>query len=126
MPMIPVTTTFIALFAITLVPLTGWVGLLRGKLGAFRGDGDYPALQKRIRIHGNLIENAPAMALVLGAAEILGMASWILWLAVCSFLIGRVMHYFVFDKTVRAGAMSLTQFPAALLGLWCLYMVYLA
>jgi len=126
MPMIPVTTTFIALFAITLVPLTGWVGVLRGKLGAFRGDDDNPVLQKRIRIHGNLIENAPAMALVLGAAEILGMTSWILWLAVCSFFVGRVLHYIVFDKTVRAGAMSLTQFPAALLGTWCLYMVYLA
>jgi uncharacterized membrane protein YecN with MAPEG domain len=125
MTTIPVTTTFIALYAIVLVFLTGWIGLFRGKIGVLRGHGDNSTLEKRIRFHGNLIENAPAMALVLGASELLGMATWILWLAVCAFVLGRIMYFSLYDKEIRALAMSLTQFPAGLLALWCLFAVYI-
>lgn len=118
-----VTTLFISLYAITLVPITGWVGVLRGQLGAFRGNGDNPVLEKRIRVHGNYIENAPAMALVLGVSELQGAPSWALWGAVLCFVSGRILHFVLFDSKTRAVAMSLTQFPAALLGIWCLYNV---
>ncbi|MEP3847607.1 MAG: hypothetical protein ABJM43_19860 [Paracoccaceae bacterium] len=72
MTAIPVTITFVAIYAIALVVLTGWIGLFRGKIGVLRGHGDNAVLEKRIRYHGNLIENAPAIALVLGASESLG------------------------------------------------------
>lgn len=121
---IPVTITFISLYAIALVVLTGWVGLYRGKIGVLRGHGGDSVLEKRIRYHGNLIENAPAMALVLGASESLGMSNWILWFAVFSFVVGRILYFQLYDKEIRALAMSLTQFPAGLLALWCLYAVY--
>jgi uncharacterized membrane protein YecN with MAPEG domain len=123
---IPVTITFISLYAIALAALTGWIGLLRGKIGILRGHGGNVVLEKRIRYHGNLIENAPAMALVLGASESLGMSKWILWLAVCSFVVGRILYFQLFDKEIRALAMSLTQFPAGLLALWCLFAVYVS
>lgn len=126
MSAIPVTTTFIALYAIALVPLTGWIGVLRGKLGILRGYGGNPVLEKRIRYHGNLIENAPAMALVLGASELLGIAPWILWAASCAFVVGRIMYFNLYDNKLRALAMSVTQFPAGLLALWCLYSLYLS
>lgn len=126
MTAIPVTTTFIALYAIALVFLTGWIGLFRGKIDVLRGHGDNSILEKRIRFHGNLIENAPAMALVLGASELLGMTSWILWLAVCIFVLGRVMHFNLYDKKTRGLAMAMTQFPAGLLALWCLFAVYIS
>lgn len=126
MTTIPVTTTFIALFAITLVLLTSWVGVCRGRYGILRGHGDNLILEKRIRYHGNLIENAPAMALVLGASEVLGMTPWILWLAICSFVVGRILYFKLYDKEIRALAMSLTQFPGGLLALWCLYAVYIS
>lgn len=116
-----ITTLFISLYAISLVPLTGWVGVLRGRLGAFRGDGHNQVLEKRIRIHGNYTENAPAMALVLGVSELQGAPSWALWGAVLCFVLGRIAHFILFDSKARAGAMSLTQFPAALLGIWCVY-----
>jgi uncharacterized membrane protein YecN with MAPEG domain len=94
---------------------------LRGQLGAFRGNGDNPVLEKRIRIHRNYTENAPAMALVLGASELQGAPSWALWSAVVCFVLGRITHFILFDSKARAGAMSLTQFPAAALGIWCVY-----
>lgn len=123
MTTIPITITFIAVYAITLVVLTGWIGLLRGKIGILRGHGGHFVLEKRIRFHGNLIENAPAMALVLGASESLGVDGWILWLAIFCFVVGRGLYFQLYDKEVRALAMVLTQFPAGLLALWCLYAV---
>ena len=126
MTTIPVTTTFIALYAIVLVPLTAWIGLLRGKIAVLRGHGDNAVLEKRIRYHGNLIENAPAMALVLAASEMLGLTAWALWAAVGAFILGRILYFNLFDKEMRALAMSVTQFPAALLAIWCLYAVYIS
>ena len=125
MTAIPVTITFISLYAVALVILTGWIGIFRGKVGILRGHGGDTVLEKRIRYHGNLIENAPAMALVLGASESLGMTSWVLWLAVCSFVVGRVLYFQLYDLKIRALAMSLTQFPAGLLALWCLSAIYI-
>ncbi len=125
MTTIPVTITFISLYAVALVILTGWIGLFRGKVGILRGHGGDAVLEKRIRYHGNLIENAPAMALVLGASESLGMTSWVLWLAVCSFVVGRVLYFQLYDLKIRALAMSLTQFPAGLLALWCIFAIYI-
>lgn len=124
MTAIPVTITFVALYAIALVLFTGWIGLFRGKIGVLRGHGDNAVLEKRIRYHGNLIENAPATALVLGASESLGMSNLILWFAFLSFVLGRILYFQLYDKEIRALAMSLTQFPAGLLALWCLYAVY--
>jgi uncharacterized membrane protein YecN with MAPEG domain len=121
----PVTITFIALYSIVLIPIAGWIGTYRSSINALRGDGGDPILFKRIRIHANLTENAPVMALALGASEMLGMTQWILWLAVCSFLIGRISHYKLYDCQMRAFAMLLTQLSAALLGVWCLYTLYI-
>jgi len=63
--LLPITFTFVSVLAILLIPLTGWVGIKRGKIGVLRGDGGDSDLFKRIRIHGNLMENAPLFALVL-------------------------------------------------------------
>lgn len=126
MTTIPITTTFIAAYVIALVLMTGWVGIFRGKLDVLRGHGNDPVLEKRIRIHGNFIENAPAVALAMGAAELLGTSAWALWLAAIAFFAGRLMHYFLYDAKSRAMAMSVTQFPAAFLAVWCLYAIYFA
>ena len=126
MTIIPITTTFIAIYVIALVLMTGWVGIFRGKLDVLRGHGNDPVLEKRIRIHGNFIENAPAVALAMGAAELLGTDAWALWLAAIAFFAGRLMHYFLYDAKSRAMAMAVTQFPAAFLAVWCLYVIYFA
>lgn len=124
--LLPVTFTFLSILAILLIPLTGWVGLRRDKIGGvLRGDGNDPTLFKRIRIHGNLMENAPVFILILGASEAAGLAvSW-LWLAVATFLAGRVLHFSLYDSAKRGLAMLVTLLPGSLMALWLLLSIWL-
>ena len=122
--LLPVTFSFVSVLAILLIPLTGWVGVLRGKIGVLRGDGGNPDLFKRIRIHGNLMENAPLFALVLGASEYAGLGLFWLWLAVATFVAGRILHYVLYDSTMRGGAMLVTVLPGVLMGLWLLVRIW--
>ncbi len=117
---LPVTFTFISVLAILLIPLTGWIGILRGKTGILRGDRGDPVLFKRIRIHGNLMENAPLFAMVLGAAESAGLGQSLLWLAVLGFVLGRVLHFVLYDSKLRGVAMFITLLPGVVMGGWLL------
>ncbi len=121
---LPVTFTFICALAIVIVPMTAWIGLTRDKYGVLRGDGGNAILFKRIRAHGNLIENAPAFALALGVAELTGLSAGWLWAAVLSFLLGRISHFILYDRKTRGIAMSLTQMPAAAMGIWVLLQIW--
>jgi uncharacterized membrane protein YecN with MAPEG domain len=121
---LPVSFTFIALCAGALFPTVGWIGLLRGRIGVLRGDGGNPTLFKRIRIHANFIETAPLTAMVLLAAESLGLAQGWLWAALLSYFLGRVGHYVLYDSKLRAGPMALTVGPGLLLGLWTLWTLW--
>ena len=123
---LPVTFTFIGLYAIALVVLTGWIGLYRGATNQLRGDGGDPVLFKRSRFHGNLVENAPATALALGAGEALGLGINWLWLVVLSFIAGRILYFALYDRKIRALGMTMTQFPAAIIGVWVLYTLWMA
>jgi len=122
--LLPVTFTFVSVLAMLLFPFTGWVGVRRGKIGVLRGDGGDAVLFKRIRIHGNLMENAPLFALMLGASEISGLEPFWLWFAVAAFVAGRALHCALYDSKLRAGAMTLTQFPGVLMGLWILAQIW--
>jgi len=55
-----VAATFAALSGIVMMVLVGWFGLKRGALNVRRRDGGNPKLVKRIRNHGNFVENAPS------------------------------------------------------------------
>lgn len=118
--------TFIAVCAGSLFFMTAAVGLRRRSTGVLRGDGGDTALFKRIRIHGNFIENAPLMALVLLAAEMLGIADAWLWLAVASFVAGRIYHCVRYDAVDRGFAMVLTTGPALALGVAVLVQAWAA
>jgi len=123
---LPVTFTFAALCAIAMMLLVGWVGVKRGALGVLRGDGGDAVLFKRIRIHGNFIETAPLAILAMGAAEALGAAAPWLWLSLACFVAGRIFHVLVYDRKIRAVALTLTTAPFLLLGLFVLYRLWLA
>lgn len=121
---LPVTFTTISVFAILLIPLTGWVGLLRGETGILRGDGGHPVLFKRIRIYGNLTEVFPFFVFALGAAESAGLSMGWLWAAVVCFLVGRVLHYGLYDTKMRGGAMLVTVLPGVVMGIWLLGQIW--
>lgn len=117
---LPVTLTFVALCAISLFALTAWIGVRRGPLNVLRGHGGDEALEKRIRVHGNFVENAAYVALVMLGAELLGLEAIWLWVAFASFWLGRGLHYLLYDRKSRAAAMVLTQMPALAMSIWIL------
>ena len=118
-----VSLVFIALCASGLFFLTTWIGPIRGKLGVLRGDGGDDRLFKAIRIHGNFIENAPLFALLLAAAELLGLSSGWLWAAVGSFFAGRAYHFVRYDRMDRGVGMAMTTMPTVPLGIFVVYRV---
>jgi uncharacterized membrane protein YecN with MAPEG domain len=121
---LPVTFTAVSLLAISLIPMTGWIGLLRGKVNILRGAGENDVLFKRIRIHGNLIENAPIFLMVLATSEYLGLAQSWLWVSVATFISGRVLHFMLYDNKMRGGAMTVTLLPGVAMGIWILRLVW--
>ena len=121
---LPITVTFVSLLVISLVGFSAWIGLYRGSVDILRGDGGDTVLFKRIRIHGNLMENAPTFALILGAAEGMGLATAWLLAAVASFVLGRVLHFVLYDDKRRGMAMALTTFPGAFLGIWAISQIW--
>lgn len=56
------------------------------------GDGDVPALFKAIRVHANLIENAPLALILLLGIELQGASTWIVHALGLIFITGRVLH----------------------------------
>lgn len=90
---LPITAAFAAsLLAIMQVILMLGVGLKRGSSGISLGDGGDEDLMRRIRRHGNFIENAPMVLILLSLLEMLGGAqSVVLGLAVL-FIVTRISH----------------------------------
>ncbi|MEX0955463.1 MAG: MAPEG family protein [Rhizobiaceae bacterium] len=121
---LPVTLTFISICAAALLPFTAWIGLYRGRIGVLRGDGGNPALFKRIRIHGNFVENAPLVALAMAGAELLGLDAFWLWTGLGAFFAGRVLHYVLYDNTFRGIALLFTTLPAFAWGAWMLWRLW--
>lgn len=121
MPPLPVTAIFITLYSAAIFIMVARVGLRRQAVMALHGDKDDKELHKRIRIHGNLTETAPAFGLALLIAELLGLGALWLWIAVGSFLIGRVWHYHYFNSPKRGNGMLFTLLPGILLGAWSIY-----
>lgn len=121
---LPVTFTFISLIAVLLIPLTGWVGVRRARVNVLRADGGDTVLFKRIRIHGNLMENVPLFALVLGASEYAGLGVNWLWIAIATFAAGRITHYVLYDSKARGVAMLITLLPGAVMSIWMLMQIW--
>ncbi len=56
------------------------------------GDGGEPQMLKRIRMHGNLTENAPIILIVMALLEMGGFSQTILAVAGVVFVIVRILH----------------------------------
>ena len=64
----------------------------RGKYKTGLGDGGHPGLLKRMRIHGNLAENAPIFLILLGMTEIGGQWAALVPIFAAAFIVSRLLH----------------------------------
>lgn len=103
--------SILALFQIILMLR---VGLYRLNSNIGIGSGGNDTLERRIRVHGNLIENAPIFLILLGLLEISGMGQGAIAGLGLAFFLARISHAYALSKTsgphpLRAvGAMGTT------------------
>lgn len=62
------------------------------------GTGGDAALERKIRVHANFIENAPVALLMLGLLELCGLPAAWLWAMGSALLLGRVLHAAGFSR----------------------------
>jgi uncharacterized membrane protein YecN with MAPEG domain len=92
MPMPQITALYAALLGVLIVVLALRVVLGRRSSRVGIGDGGNHELIRRIRAHGNAIENVPLALLLLLVAELTGVDA--AWLHACGIVLvlGRLLH----------------------------------
>ena len=73
-------------------------GLHRAKTGTFIGLSNDPDLERKMRRHGNLVENAALFVVVLALAELSGLSASTLTNFAIAFAIARVSHALAFTN----------------------------
>lgn len=96
---LPITLTIAAAAAVLHIWLAGRVSQLRRAYRVSVGDGGHEALHRRIRAHGNYIENMPLVLILLALVELAGGDPRILWGAAIIFIVARLLHAFGMDQT---------------------------
>lgn len=97
--MLPITLTIAAAAAVLHIWLAGRVSQLRRGYRISIGDGGNEALHRRIRAHGNYIENMPIVLILLALLELAGGDARLLWGAAIIFIVARLLHAFGMDRT---------------------------
>ena len=96
---LPITLTIAAAAAVLHIWLAGRVSQLRRGYKISIGDGGNEALLRRIRAHGNYVENMPVVLILLALVELAGGDPRILWGAAIIFIVSRLLHAFGMDRT---------------------------
>jgi uncharacterized membrane protein YecN with MAPEG domain len=108
-----ITPLYAGLLGILLIALAYNVSRYRvGRKIAF-GDGDHPGLQRAIRAHANLTENAPLGLILLAAVEAQGFSAVVVHILGVALVLGRTMHGYGLARNSgtsigRAGGILLT------------------
>jgi uncharacterized protein len=89
-----VSPIYIGIVGLLAIYLSVQVSLNRQKHKVSTGDGDNPQLFKAIRVHANLVENAPLAMILLLAFELQGAATWMVHVLGLAFIIGRILHIY--------------------------------
>lgn len=79
------------------------VGRVRGATNTLFGSGD-ETLQKAVRVHGNLTENAGIFMVTFALLEMIGGATWIVATLCGVFVIARVAHAIGLSMSTGVGA----------------------
>jgi hypothetical protein len=124
MSSLPITLTLLGLLAVVQVPLTMMVGLTRAAKQISFLDGGDDTLLRRMRTHGNYVENVPMALLAMGAAEWTGAPAGLLLFCALSLVAGRALHAYILlsrgPVVGRAIGMLMTLTPMAICGVWLL------
>ena len=87
-----ITLLYASLLTIMAVLLALKTGMTRGKTNTMLGNGDSSELLQSIRAHGNLIENAPFVIILMGLLEMQSVADWKLHILGSLFFLFRILH----------------------------------
>jgi uncharacterized membrane protein YecN with MAPEG domain len=91
---VPVTAVFAAILGLLLLVLSLQVVRFRFKYRLGMGSNDDPAFEAAIRAHGNFVEYAPLALIMLGLAELNGVASGLIYWTGMALVLGRILHAF--------------------------------
>lgn len=109
MPFPIITSALAAVFAILMVVLSLIVSLRRAKLGVSNGDGNDEVLRRRIRAHGNFVENAALALVVLLLLEFTAISRTVIIIIAVLFGASRIVHalgmLFTSGPTLRGAGM---------------------
>ena len=89
---LPVTAIYAGVAGLLLVVLALRIPPLRMRLRQSLGDGGHAELQRAVRLHGNAAEHIPIALILLGLAEGLGGADWLLHGIGGLLIAGRLLH----------------------------------
>jgi uncharacterized protein len=123
MSFLPITSIIAGLFALASIPLSLQVSLRRAKLRVSLGEGNDEVLKRRIRAHGNFIENVPLALIAVGLLEIDGAPSVFIAVLAGVFVVSRALHAagMLYAVTrLRVAGMALQHTAFAVAGLWLL------
>ncbi|MFP3976972.1 MULTISPECIES: MAPEG family protein [Marinobacter] len=131
--LLPVTGVFAAVLGILMLVLSGYVVKFRLKYKKGIGVTDDADFQAAVRAHGNLVEYAPIGLIMLGIAEMNGVASGLIYWTGMALVVGRLLHAWGMinghgeEHKARALGMVLTwlsMLVAAILLLWNVWQVH--
>ena len=101
----PTTTAIVAaLLALLQAGLMLYTAMGRGQFSTGLGDGGHEALTRRIRMHGNLAENAALFVVLLGLTELSGVSPLLVRIAGPAFVLVRLAHAFGLSMVFGPGA----------------------
>lgn len=106
-----------------LTVLSLMVSIRRAQLNVLSGDGDDNTLRRRIRAHGNFVENAPLCILLILAIEAILATSTIIWIVAAILIASRILHAIgtlTRSKRIIAPAMVMQHITLAICGVWLL------
>ena len=125
---LPITLTLAGAAAILHIWLAARVSRLRRLLKIGVGDGGNEALLRRIRAHGNYVENMPLFLILIGLIELAGGDRRILWAVGIAFILARIAHAFGMDGPTRLRlrviGMITSTFVILGLAIWALSFAY--
>ncbi|MEA3029815.1 MAG: uncharacterized protein QOJ53_535 [Sphingomonadales bacterium] len=126
---LPITLTLAGAAAILHIWLAARVSRLRRLFKIGVGDGGNEALLRRIRAHGNYVENAPFFLILIGLIELAGGDRRILWGIGIAFILARILHAFGMDGPTRVrlriAGMATSALVLVGLAIWALSYAYI-